>query len=309
MKQLLRIPILLVTLIGLTAATLVKNDFDLTSSLVPADEILSGGPPRDGIPAIDRPQFIKAGEAAHVKPQDRVLGIALNGVTKAYPISIMNWHEIVNDRFGNDTLTVTYCPLCGSGMAFDAKVGDRTLNFGVSGLLYNSDVLLYDRQTQSLWSQIMRTAVSGPFKGEKLQSVAITHTTWMDWKKRHPETLVLSTDTGYTRDYRRNPYAGYESNEEVIFPVKFRAQGFHPKEQVIGLEVGGKFKAYPFAELAKTRGEINDKMNGLPVIVRFDAEHRTGAVFDDQGRELPTVIVFWFAWFGFHPDTEIFRAG
>lgn len=309
MKVLLyRIPLLLIILIGLTAATLVKNDFDLTDSLVPADEILSGGPPRDGIPAIDRPKFIKAGEAGHVKSQDRVLGIERGGIIKAYPISIMNWHEIVNDRYGEDAIAVTYCPLCGTGMAFDARVGDRTLNFGVSGLLYNSDVLLYDRQTQSLWSQIMRTAVSGPFKGTKLNSVPITHTTWADWKNRYPATLVLSTDTGNRRDYRRNPYAGYDKDEKVIFPVKFRAQGYHPKEQVIGLEIDGKFKAYPFAELAKTRGEIADTINGKPITVRFDAEHRTGAVFDEKERELPTVIAFWFAWFGFHPETEIFHA-
>ncbi|HEY3326405.1 MAG TPA: DUF3179 domain-containing protein [Novimethylophilus sp.] len=308
MQRLLRIPILLVIMIGLTAAVLVKNDFDLTGSLVPADEILSGGPPRDGIPAIDRPKFVRAGEADHVKPQDRVLGIERGNIAKAYPISIMNWHEIVNDRFGNDAIAVTYCPLCGTGMAFDASVGNKPLNFGVSGLLYNSDVLLYDRQSQSLWSQIMRTAVSGPFKGTKLNSVPIMHTTWADWKKRHPDTLVLSTDTGYRRDYQRNPYAGYEANEGIIFPVKFRAQGYHPKEQVIGLEIDGKFKAYPFAELAKTSGEIADEVNGRHVTVRFDAEHRAGTVFDDKGRELPTVIAFWFAWYGFHPEAEIFHA-
>lgn len=308
MNRLLRIAILLVSLIGLTAATLVKNDFDLTGSLVPFDEILSGGPPRDGIPAIDRPKFVKAGESHNLMPQDRVLGIVRSGVAKAYPIRILDWHEIVNDRFGNEAIAVTYCPLCGTGMAFEATRGNKTLSFGVSGLLYNSDVLLYDRQTESLWSQIMRTAISGPFKGEKLKSVPISHTSWADWKKRHPGTLVLSTDTGFRRDYDRSPYSGYDKSEMVIFPIKFRSQGYHPKEQVIGLEIDGKFKAYPFAELAKTRGEIADTINGKPVTVRFDAEHRTGAVFDEKGSELPTVIAFWFAWFGFHPETEIFHA-
>lgn len=308
MKRLLRIPLLLVTLIGLSAATLIKNDFDLTGSLVPTDEILSVGPPRDGIPAIDRPKFVKASEAGFVKPQDRVLGIERDGITKAYPISIMNWHEIVNDRFGNDAIAITYCPLCGTGMAFDANAGDKTLNFGVSGLLYNSDVLLYDRQTQSLWSQIMRTAISGPFKGTKLNSVPIEHTTWTDWKKHHPATLVLSIDTGHSRDYQRNPYAGYDKDERVIFPVKFRAQGYHPKELVIGLEIDGKFKAYPFAELVKTQGEFSDTVNGKVIRVRFDAKHRSGDVIDDKDRELPTVIAYWFAWFGFHPETEIFHA-
>lgn len=308
MQRLLRIPILLIVLIGLTGATLTRNGFDLSGSLVPADEILSGGPPRDGIPAINQPKFLKAGEARYLKPQDRVLGIVRQGVAKAYPIRILDWHEIVNDRFEDEAIAVTYCPLCGTGMAFDADVGGKTLNFGVTGLLYNSDVLLYDLQTQSLWSQILGTAVSGPFKGEKLKSIPITHTTWADWKTRHPQTLVLSTDTGFRRDYERSPYAGYERSEEVIFPVKFRSQGYHPKEQVIGLEVAGKFKAYPFAELAKSPSEFRDVVNGEPVIVRFDAGHRTGSVFDGKGQELPTVIAFWFAWYGFHPDTEIYRA-
>ncbi len=308
MIRLRRIAVLLLALLGLTAATLTKNGFELSGSLVPTDEILSGGPPRDGIPAIDRPRFVKAAEADFVRAQDRVLGISHNGIAKAYPISIMNWHEIVNDRFDDEAVAVTYCPLCGSGMAFAANVGDTVLNFGVSGLLYNSDVLLYDRQTQSLWSQIMRTAVSGHYQGEQLHSVPVSNTTWADWIKRYPATLVLSMDTGYKRDYRRNPYAGYGSAAELIFPVKFRAQGFHPKEQVIGLEIDGKFKAYPFAELAKTHGEVSDTVNGKPVTVRFDAGPRTGAVFDQHGLELPTVIAFWFAWFGFHPETEIFHA-
>lgn len=310
MKQhlLLRALALLAVLLGLTGAALTKNGFDFTGSLVPADEILSGGPPRDGIPAIDKPKFINAGEANYLRPQDRVLGIMRNGVAKAYPIRIMDWHEIVNDRFGDEAVVVTYCPLCGTGMAFDATVGGKLLDFGVSGLLYNSDVLLYDRQTQSLWSQIKRAAISGAFKGEKLKSVPLAHTTWADWQSRHPATLVLSTETGFRRDYDRSPYAGYDRSEEVIFPVKFRSRGYHPKEQVIGLEIDGKFKAYPFVELARTKGGVSDEVGGRRVSIRFDAQHRTGAVFDAQGREIPTVIAFWFAWFAFHPDTEIYSA-
>lgn len=303
-----KIVVLLLLLPGLSGAAPIKNGFDLVGSTVPADEVLSGGPPRDGIPALDHPKFVAAAQAAFLKPGDRVLGIVRNGVAKAYPISIMNWHEIVNDRFGEDAVAITFCPLCGSGMAFLSRANDKTLDFGVSGLLYNSDVLLYDRQTQSLWSQLMRTAISGPLQGKRLTSVPLAHTDWADWKKRNPNTLVLSTDTGYSRDYRRDPYFGYESSENVMFPVKFRAQGFHPKERVIGLEINGFFKAYPFAELARTGGEVHDRVAGKQVTVRFNAEHLTGAVIDDAGNELPTVTAFWFAWYGFHPDTEIFYA-
>ena len=125
------------------AGTATTNGFDLNGVLIPADEILSGGPPKDGIPAIDKPVFVKASLARLMRDDDRVLAITHNGISKAYPVLIMNWHEIVNDQFGDDSIAVTYCPLCGSGIAFKADVAGKTLKFGVSGLLYNSDVLLF----------------------------------------------------------------------------------------------------------------------------------------------------------------------
>ncbi|NIR48043.1 DUF3179 domain-containing protein, partial [candidate division KSB1 bacterium] len=145
-----------------------KNGFDLSGSLIPPDEILAGGPPRDGIPAIDNPKFVSPSEADFLQPEDRVLGIDRNGVAKAYPIKIVNWHEIINDRFGDEAVVVTYCPLCGSGVAFSAEINAKATTFGVSGLLYNNDVLLYDRRTKSLWSQLMGKAVTGPLKAEEL---------------------------------------------------------------------------------------------------------------------------------------------
>ncbi|MDI1309280.1 MAG: DUF3179 domain-containing protein [Methylotenera sp.] len=311
-NSLLRIGILLVILIGLASAAPIKNDFDLAGSLVPEDEILSGGPPRDGIPSIDRPKFLSVSKADYIKPTDRVLGISRNGVVKAYPIAILNFHEIVNDRFGDEPLVVTFCPLCGSGMAFLTDKNNMNLLFGVSGLLYNSDVLLYDRQTNSLWSQLMRTAISGKLKGQRLTQVPLDYTTWADWKQRYPNTLVLSQDTGFRRDYKTNPYDDYLTSEHIMFPVKFRSQGFHPKELVIGLQIDGKFKAYPFAELAKQvtnkDNEIRDSVAGKSIVIRYNAEHRTGTVFDTSGKPLSSTTVFWFAWFGFHPDTAIYRS-
>lgn len=286
-----------------------RNGFDLSGALVPPAEVLQGGPPRDGIPAIDRPKFVSAAEARFLAPDARVLGIARGGLAKGYPVSILNWHEVVNDRFGEELVVVTFCPLCGTGMAFRSELDGRALQFGVSGLLYNSDVLLYDRQTQSLWSQIRAQAISGPMKGRKLEPIALSHTSWQDWRTRHPGTLVLSTDTGHRRDYARNPYLDYETSPELMFPVALRAEGFHPKERVLGVEVNGKHKAYPFVELSKSRGPVTDELGGGRVIVRFDPEHQSAAAFDAGGRELPAVTAFWFAWYAFHPDTEIFRAG
>jgi hypothetical protein len=298
--------LLLLAAIG-PAQAVVKNGFDLANSVVPADQIMQGGPPKDGIPAIDQPKFIKAGEVSFFKGSERVLGVSRNGIAKAYPVRILNWHEIVNDKFGDERIAVTFCPLCGTGMAYLSQAGGKQLSFGVSGLLYNSDVLLFDRQTNSLWSQILSKAINGPLEGTRLETIPISHTTWTDWKKRHPDTLMLSTDTGFDRDYGRDPYAGYTENPKILFPVNGQSTRYHPKEQVIGVEVNGRFKAYPFVELGKTEGTVSDTIAGKKIRVRFDPEHRTGTVYDATGKEMPSVIAFWFAWFAFHADTEVFQ--
>ncbi len=284
------------------------NGFDLSDAIVPVEEIHHGGPPRDGIPAIDRPRFIDAAQTDFLAPEDRVLGIERNGVAKAYPIRILDYHEIVNDRLGDEPITVTYCPLCGTGMAFLAERDGRPVSFGVSGLLYNSDMLLYDRETESLWSQILGKAVSGPLRGTRLTPVAISHTSWDDWRARHPGTRVLSTDTGHRRDYSRSPYPGYEASERVYFPVSHVSRRYHPKERVIGLELDGHHKAYPFSELSKSNPPLSDQLGGQRIRIEYDAEHRTGRVLAADGTEIPTVIGFWFAWIAFHPDSAVYTA-
>lgn len=284
------------------------NGFDLSGALVPESEIRAGGPPRDGIPAIDRPRFVGAAQARFLAPEDRVLGVVRNGHAKAYPIRILNWHEIVNDRFGSEPVMVSYCPLCGTGMAYRARVAGDALDFGVSGLLYNSDVLFYDRKTGSLWSQVLAQAISGPLKGSRLTTIPVAHTNWSDWRSRHPDTLVLSTETGYARDYDRDPYAGYESSRETLFPVRHTSERFHAKETVLGIEVDGLYKAYPFSELAKTAGPVTERIGARRLTITFDAAHRSASVRDEMGDELPAITGYWFAWFAFHPDTEVYVA-
>ena len=295
---------------SITAATAdeIKNGFRLTHALVPAEQILSGGPGRDGIPSIDKPRFVSVYSAGVPGPDDRVLGITRNGISKAYPVAILNWHEIVNDQFRGEPIVVTYCPLCGTGIAYRSKVSGRTLDFGVSGLLYNSDMLLYDRQTESLWSQIRRQAVSGPMKGTKLEPVVLTHTRWQDWQQRHPDTRVLSTDTGYQRDYLRNPYAGYAMSRELYFPVQARDSRYHPKERVLGLELAGQFKAYPFSELEKAGGIVRDTFAGQQLVVSYDVANKKAGVVNASGHALAGVTSFWFAWYAFHPETAVFSA-
>lgn len=299
-------------LIGLTIAfgahAQTKNGFDLSESLVPADQILPGGPPRDGIPAIDQPRFVAAARADFLEPSDAVLGIMHRGDARAYPIRIMNWHEVVNDRIGGQPVAITYCPLCGSGVAFVAEQGDTVLNFGVSGLLYNSDVLLYDRATQSLWSQLMGRAVAGQMKGAVLTALPLVHTTWADWRTLHPATQVLSSDTGYGRAYDHDPYAGYAEQDTLYFPVAFRSAGFHPKERVLGVSMGDASKAYPFAELHKAPAVFEDTVDGRRISIRFDKRAERAQAYDADGAPLSATTLYWFAWYAFHPDTAVYRA-
>ncbi|HHH38382.1 MAG TPA: DUF3179 domain-containing protein [Sedimenticola sp.] len=290
-------------------AGLRMNGFEIgDDALIPVSEIHAGGPDRDGIPAIDSPRFLPVSRAGEMEPDAPVLGLEMEGIAKAYPIAIMNWHEIVNDRFRDRPVVITYCPLCGSGVAYTASVSGLELSFGVSGLLYNSDVLLYDRQTGSLWSQMLSQAVSGPMRGTRLQMLPLRHTTWAGWLRQHPESLVLSRETGFSRDYDRDPYQGYMDEKGVWFPVAKKDPRYHPKERVIGLALGGRFKAYPLSELSRTQGRFQDRVAGRLVTVEFDRESGSARIRDAQGREIPTINAFWFAWYAFHPDTGVFQA-
>lgn len=283
-----------------------KNGFDLSNSSIEPSKIKQGGPPRDGIPSLDDPKFITSNEAGYLNSDDRILGIHLHGTAKAYPIKILNWHEIVNDQIGNNEVLVTYCPLCGSGMAFDAEVEGRSLEFGVSGLLYNSDVLMYDRETESLWSQLMAKSVSGAMKGTQLEQISITHTTWEDWNDRHPESKVLSDETGHDRNYERSPYKGYKQSNQVYFPVENKDSKYHYKELVSGVIQDDVKVAYPFPELEKSNTPFDDQLNGKTVTVHFDEKHQTARIVTQDGEEVPTVTLYWFAWSAFYPEGRVY---
>ncbi|WP_026838349.1 DUF3179 domain-containing protein [Gillisia sp. JM1] len=302
--------VLLSSIAFLTAFSIhsqTMKGFDLSNSSIPAGEIKDGGPPKDGIPSIDKPKFI-GGDKTTLNDSDRVLGVKENGIAKAYPIKIMNYHEIVNDNFGDKPVVVTYCPLCGSGIAFDATVRGEPKTFGVSGLLYNSDVLLYDRETESLWSQLRYEAVAGPLAGEQLEILNTSNTTWKEWKNKNPGTLVLSENTGYKRNYDVDPYPGYESSSDIYFSVSEKDDRFHPKETVIGLEVNGKYKSYPFSELEKIKGNtLNDNFQGKKFRIIYNPEAKSAEILDAEGKPVPAVTNFWFAWYAFHPEMEVFE--
>lgn len=304
-KQKVFLIVIILSFSGEVFSALSLNGFDLRGASIPSNEIHHGGPPRDGIPAIHRPKFEQAQHAHWLDHDDRVMGVVRNGIAKAYPIAILNWHEIVNDRFGREGIVVSYCPLCGTGIVFTVS-GLKAKTFGVSGLLYNSDMLLYDLETESLWSQVMMEAVTGDLKGERFQAVVASHTSWKDWRARHPETLVLSRDTGFSRNYSRDPYSGYELSRDLYFPVKHQDRRHHPKASILGLVVNGKAKAYPFSELDQAGGRVVDQLGGKKVTVVFDEEAVSARVYSEEGKELPALTAFWFAWIAFHPETAVF---
>ena len=282
------------------------NGFQVEPHAIPLEEILSGGPPKDGIPALLDPKFLSANEVDFLSSQDRVLGIQGTQQAKAYPITILNWHEIVNDTLDGTPVVITYCPLCGTGMGFLRTVGPHPLTFGVSGLLYQSDVLMYDHQTESLWSQIAMQAVTGKSLGQHLEPIFLEHTTWSAWLKRYPDTLVLSRETGFTRDYSRDPYEAYALTDQLMFPPERQDGRLSPKEWVLGVEVGGKFKAYSFSTLEGMGQAFSDSLHDQDYVVCWDAQARSAKVVDQRGEPFPSLTAYWFAWYAFHPDTDVF---
>lgn len=190
---------------------------DFTRHTVPLEEIISGGPPKDGIPALDDPRFISV-EAADewLSDGDPVAFVRVGGLSKAYPLQILVWHEIVNDRLGGVPVTITFCPLCNTTLAFTRRQGSRTLDFGTTGRLRYSDLVMYDRQTETWWQQATGEAIVGELAGEQLDFVPAPVLSWEEVKEVHPEARVLSRDTGYDRPYGRNPYPGYDRQQNPI---------------------------------------------------------------------------------------------
>jgi hypothetical protein len=288
-----------------TDGTPVKNGFRLSDARVPVQEILPGGPGRDGIPALSDPAVVSA-QGAPWNDAETVLGVALGGEARAYPLAILNWHELVNDTLGGRPILVSYCPLCGTGLVFDRVLGEQTRSFGVSGLLYRSDLLLYDRETESLWSQIESTALSGPASGTRLRVLRSELTTWGRWRTAHPDSSVLSLETGHTRDYGRSPYGDYRESTSLYFPAPLDPR-YHPKMPTLGVRLpGGVARGYPAAELVRAGGRVEESVAGRQVVVSYDDRDQ---VFDvEADPDLEVIEGYWFAWSAFHPDASVFEA-
>ncbi len=248
--------------------------------------ILPGGPGKDGIPAIDRPKFISADEAnKFLSNEDVVFGLQYQGVVRAYPQTVLVWHEIVNENINGEKITVTYCPLTGSAVAFKgfSKVDGSPLTFGVSGKLVNSNLIMYDRQTDSYWPQILGAAFMGPNKGSILDQIPVTLTSWELWRKTHPETQVLSKDTGFIRIYGTDPYGKYTKDGPVggryySFPVRLTDDRLHPKKVVTGVIHRGSYLAIPKEEFKSVR-VANTELGGDPMVAIYDDAEEIIRVF------------------------------
>ncbi len=278
--------------------------FDLSRHSVPSEEILSGGPPKDGIPAITKPEMVPAGKAPFLGSDDLVVGIVVGGQARAYPLRILNWHEVVDDSVGGTPVVVTYCPLTASGIVYKRSLRGKELTLGVSGQLYQSNLLFYDRQTESLWSQIQGQALTGAMTGSRLVPLLSTVTTWKAWRGAHPNTLVLSNETGYPRDYSVNPYQNYERSPELLFPVVRVDSRLPAKERVMGIVIGKASEAFAFSRMAAVKTPINVFLAASHIQVLFDSSSQSAGA-RRAGKELLVFTGYWFAWAAFHPDTKI----
>lgn len=279
-----------------------------TPSDVPLAQLKQGCPARDCIPSIDRPKFVAAADAKFMDDNDLVLAVEHAGVLRAYPTFILDHHEIVNDTIAGTPVAITWCPLCGSGLAFERVLDGVAVEFGVSGVLNESDLVMYDRRSNSLWQQISARAFIGPCRGRTLTSFPVAMTTWGEWKAAHPKTEVLSTDTGSGADYSdKSPYASYASSDRVMFPVSHVSQLAKPKEVVYGLRLTKGAMAVTEA-LLRAKGSLDIEHQGELLRWRRDTAGQVSVTVGDDPQPLSAHRMFWFAWYTFNPDTRLHRA-
>lgn len=273
---------------------------------IPLDEILSGGPPKDGIPSIDDPKFVSASEVDFIDDSAIGLGVVHKGEARFYPYQVLVWHEIVNETIAGDPLLVTYCPLCMTGVVFDRRVDGRAVEFGVSGRLWQSNLLMYDRagneDDESLWSQVLGEAVLGTATGDRLEVLPSDTVRFGQWREAHPETLVLTEETGAIRPYGSDPYGDYYTNDFVSFGATFSDDRLSPKEFVLGVELNGQFKAYVANDLPE--GTTIDFFAGETITIEKSEIGEVRMSID--GAPIQFIGGFWFSWVAVHPETAVY---
>jgi hypothetical protein len=306
------------------------------------DELVQGCPGMDCIPSIDDPKYVEAEEADWLDSGERIIGLEIDNKSKAYPLSILSRHEIVNDRVAGEPVAVTYCPLCRSGVTYSRDVNGEILEFGVSGKLHEANLVMYDRQTESYWSQISGKAIVGEKVPQKLDLIFSSITTWEEWISGHPEAEVLSRDTGIypASAYEGSAYSGYRDSESVGFGVKNLDDRLPPKKLVHGIKISNTSKAYT-EDILEQKRFIQDEIEGKTVLIfkhpedgsvtalakndtelefKLADEHiedSEGGHWSFEGEKLNSeasverVIpqgFYWFAWSNFNPETKLYRS-
>jgi len=267
--------------------------------LVDPDDIISGGPPPDGIPPIDDPKFLAASDAGFLTDREPVLAVEIDGEAKAYPLQIMTWHEIVNDEIGGVSVSVTYCPLCNTGIAFERPTIDgQLLDFGTSGKLYNANLVMYDRQTETYWAQATGQAILGELAGEQLAFVPARILSFGDWRAEHPDGLVLSRDTGHERPYGENPYEGLDTSERPFLFAGEPDERLSATARVLGIARPGDVVAFPYDAVGEDAAGgwavVVEEVAGQPVAVFWKAG--TTSALDSQeiaeGRDVGAIAAY-----------------
>jgi len=316
--------------------------------LIPQNEVRDGGPGKDGIPALQSPERVSVDDPTnnYLKDEDLVLGYYYGGEVVAYPHDILDWHEIINDKVGGQAIAVTYCPLTGTGIGWGRMIEEDVTTFGVSGLLYNSNLIPYDRKTGSNWSQIRMECVNGSLIGVDPVILPLIEMPWKTWKKLLPGSMVISTETGHNRSYGSYPYSGYKTSNTLIFPANPADDRLHPKERVLSVVQGNSARVYRFESFSEELTVIQDFFKGTNLLIagirdeymvafnaktkdgqvlEFSAGMDAGTLVDKEGNEwnlfgtavsgprkgeqlnpIKSFMAYWFSIGAFYPQAEIF---
>ncbi len=295
-----KIPILFLFLANLfliTGCSVQKDDPtgslpDQSSSewLIPTSQILNGGPGKDGIPSIDNPRFSKADAIADLSfltDQDLVVGVKVGDVIRAYPHPILDWHEIVNDELSGLPLAITYCPLTGTAIGWERTLNGETTTFGVSGLLYNTNLMPYDRATNSTWSQMLLKGVNGPHIRKEINTYPVVETSWKEWKNMFPNAEVLNLQTGFNRAYGQYPYGDYKTNHDfLLFPISNNDNRLPKKERGLGVSVDGQSRFYRFRDFSSAEVvSYHDNLNGKAIVVAGSSSRNFMVAYNREIKE------------------------
>ncbi|MBM3813061.1 MAG: DUF3179 domain-containing protein [Acidimicrobiia bacterium] len=270
----MRMPLMVLLFAGALAAQLAPGNWktDLSKKSIDLGELKSGGPPKDGIPAIDRPRFDTVDEAARwLHPREPIMVVNLHGEARAYPLQVLTWHELVNDQIGDTPLLASFCPLCNSAIVFDRRLDGTVYDFGVSGMLRHSDMVMYDRQTDSLWQQITGEAIVGELTGKTLTILPSQTVSFETFAAGYPQGKVLNRDTGHMRPYGQNPYERYEFNPRLVAPIG-RVElpaNVRPMERLVTITIGDRTRAYTF-HYVRSRKVVEDSFQDIDLVIFYD---------------------------------------